>query len=87
VDHCPCNSDQLEYKYPSQFFSSMEYRHYLQMANHLCLHWLVDVARHMMDDAYSVMDDQNTHNVTTLSKVKRVSKKAPSILPFVGLQM
>lgn len=39
------------------------------------------------DIAYSVMEDQNIHNVTTLSKVKSVSKNAPSILPFVGLQM
>ena len=35
----------------------------------------------------SVMLLQNVHTATTLRRVKMVSKKAPSILPFVGLQM
>lgn len=35
----------------------------------------------------SVIELQNTQTATTLSKVKRVSKNAPSILPCEGLQM
>jgi len=33
------------------------------------------------------MDDQYTHVMTTARRVKRVSKRAPSIFPEVPLQM
>lgn len=40
-----------------------------------------------MGQSSSVIEDQKTQTMITESSVKRVSKSAPSILPFVPLQM
>lgn len=45
------------------------------------------VALGCMGQSSSVMLDQNTQTMTTESRVKSVSKRAPSILPLVPLHM